>query len=312
MTTINFGGKNHAFASLNVSADTIIFGDGEGDVLSLSGDSNAVTLGAGNHDAVVASGASNQVTVGNGYQDSAIINFDLFTGPSPGPSTVTLGNGNQDSAVVSSITPQRTYVTLGDGDHDTLTVKSGISINATVGNGNDDTINVIGNENNVYVGNGNGDTVNSNSLNTFIYAGHGRGDTINIAGTANLVNAVFGGQSNRINLFGSQSFELSGSHDAMLFIGSGDSIVIDASTGTHINIGSAAGTDFLGDFAQDLATGVIDLIGGIGGFKTIAAALAALTPDGAGGSLLSFGPGSSLDIENVVPSALTAANFKIG
>jgi hypothetical protein len=236
----------------------------------------------------------------------------VFTGPAPGPSAVTLGNGNQDSAEVSSTTPLSTYITLGDGSRDTVTVTSGIEIHATVGNGNDDTINVNGNENNVHVGNGNGDTVNSNSLNTFIYAGTGRGDTVNIDGTANQVDTVFGGQGNAINLFGSQSFELSGSQDAIVFIGSGDSIVVDASTGTHLNIGPAAGTDILLDFGRDLTTGVIDLIGGIGGFSTTAAALAALKSDGAGGTLLSFGPGSSLDIANVLPSALTAANFKIG
>jgi hypothetical protein len=312
MSTISFGGKNHTLASLNVSSDVIIFGDGQGDVFLLTGDSNTVTLGNGNHDAVIVSGASNQVTVGNGYQDSAIINFTEFTGPSPGPSTVTLGNGNQDSAVVSSTTPLNTYVTLGDGNHDSVTVTSGIAIHATVGNGNGDTINVNGNENNVYVGNGNGDTVNSNSLNTFIYAGNGLGDTINIAGTANLVDTVFGGRGNTINLIGSQSFELSGSQDVMLFIGSGNSIVVDASTGTHLNIGPAAGTNILLDFGHDLTTGVIDLIGGIGGFTTSGEALAALKSDGAGGTLLSFGTGSSLDIASVLPSALTAANFKIG
>jgi hypothetical protein len=80
----------------------------------------------------------------------------------------------------------------------------------------------------------------------------------------------------------------------------------------QLNIGPTTGLDILGSFGADLTRGVIDLIGGIGGFKTTAAVLSALTSDSSGGTLLSFGPGSSLDIQGVLPSALEAHNFKIG
>jgi hypothetical protein len=41
-------------------------------------------------------------------------------------------------------------------------------------------------------------------------------------------------------------------------------------------------------------------------------ALAALTSDNNGGTLLSLGSAGSLDIASVMPSHLTAANFHIG
>jgi hypothetical protein len=50
----------------------------------------------------------------------------------------------------------------------------------------------------------------------------------------------------------------------------------------------------------------------MGGFTTSAAALSALKSDGHGGTLLSFGSGSSLDFSGVALSQLHASNFQIG
>ena len=65
-------------------------------------------------------------------------------------------------------------------------------------------------------------------------------------------------------------------------------------------------------FGADTASGVFDLLGGEGGYTNAGAAYAALTSDGHGGSLLSFGTAGSLDIVGVAKTSLSAANFKIG
>jgi hypothetical protein len=57
---------------------------------------------------------------------------------------------------------------------------------------------------------------------------------------------------------------------------------------------------------------LIDLIGGLGGYTSAAAAAAALTPDGHGGALLSLGATGSIDFTGVSPSQLHASNFQIG
>jgi hypothetical protein len=97
----------------------------------------------------------------------------------------------------------------------------------------------------------------------------------------------------------------------MVFIGTGNATVTDFSTGLDLKIGPTAGADVLAHFASD-PNGIVDLIGGIGGFQTAAAALTALKSDGHGGSLLSFGAGSSLDFSGVAASQLHASNFQIG
>jgi hypothetical protein len=67
----------------------------------------------------------------------------------------------------------------------------------------------------------------------------------------------------------------------------------------------------LSSFASD-ATGVVDLRGGIGGFTTVQQVKGALTSDGHGGTLLSFGTAGSLDFVNMAATHLAANHFAIG
>ena len=97
----------------------------------------------------------------------------------------------------------------------------------------------------------------------------------------------------------------------MVFVSTGNAIVNDFSTGLDFKIGPTAGVDVLSHFASDRG-GIIDLIGDIGGFATTTAVLSALKSDGHGGTLLSFGSGSSLDFAGLATSQLHAANFRIG
>jgi hypothetical protein len=108
---------------------------------------------------------------------------------------------------------------------------------------------------------------------------------------------------------GAQLDLLSGAKDA-IYAGLTDSLV-DAGSGTLVKIRAAVGTLAIADFAAD-ATGVIELLNGVGGFASAAAAAAALTSDGSGGALLSLGAAGAIDFEGVAPSALGAARFKIG
>ena len=53
-------------------------------------------------------------------------------------------------------------------------------------------------------------------------------------------------------------------------------------------------------------------MGGIGGYTGVAGVMAALVSDGSGGASLSLGAGQSIDFVGVAPTALLAANFRIG
>jgi hypothetical protein len=241
---------------------------------------------------------------GDGQCDRLSLNGD--------ENTVTFGNGNRDSATVIGA---QDNVTLGNGNQDLVTA-SGSLLNVTLGDGNRDTVILTNsNESNVYIGNGNGDTATVSGTSNFIYPGTGLGDTLNIVGWGQ----VYGGNGVTINLTGDPSASPPlatlwlQSDDAMVFLGAGNTNIADDSNGMQLDIGPSVGAVSLRLFGSDLAQGVIDLVGGIGGFATTSAVLSALTPDSSGtGTLLTFAPGSYLDIGGVAPSALTAANFKIG
>lgn len=99
----------------------------------------------------------------------------------------------------------------------------------------------------------------------------------------------------------------------MVFLGGGNDIVTDRGQGLKLSIGPTAGTDSLFNFASDLSSGIIDLLGGIGGYTSASHAFAALKSDGHGGALLPLGPAGSLDIVGVSSKQLlNTHNFQIG
>jgi hypothetical protein len=286
MTTLNYGNGNHTKAALTVDGDVIIFGNGQGDTLSLTGSDNTVTFGKGNSDAATLTDSHNTATFGEGNNDAVTLTGSF--------NTAMLGNGNNDTATVSGGVSNR--VTLGDGNNDTVTVNDIGQQVLTLGDGNNDTVIVSDAFANVTLGKGHGDSVTVNNGGVTAFLSH-PGDTIS------LTNSF-------LNLDGA---------DEMVFLGTGNNFVAlsDNSTGTQLNIGPTTGNDhFAPNFLVDLQTSVIDLKGGIGGFTSVTGpggVLNALQDDGfSGGTLLSFGSGSSLDIVNFAPDQLTAANFKIG
>jgi len=98
----------------------------------------------------------------------------------------------------------------------------------------------------------------------------------------------------------------------MVFLSSGNDTVTDTGQGMALNIGPTAGNDVLANFGADLTHGVIDLLGGIGGYTTAQQAYNSLQPDQHGGALLSLGHAASLDITGVAASQLGVSNFHIG
>ena len=55
----------------------------------------------------------------------------------------------------------------------------------------------------------------------------------------------------------------------------------------------------------------LDLTGGVGGFASVAAVMAAIQPDGQGGSVLNLPGGVSVDLVGIAPDVLTAGHFVI-
>ena len=102
------------------------------------------------------------------------------------------------------------------------------------------------------------------------------------------------------------------SNDVAFLGGSGptNATITDASSGLTVYVLNA-GTDVFNGFGNDPA-GVVDLLGGVGGYTSIAAVLRSLTTDGNGGTKLPLGGSQSIDFANTPLGKLTAVNFRIG
>ena len=277
MITANDSNGGSATAASIAVTVTGVFGNGSFTV-GLSGSNNVVTLDDGN--SKVSGGQnSNVIVAGNGNSTVSL---------SGNSNSITLGNGNG-------------IVTLGGNNN-----------SVRLGNGNE-TVTVAGGGNKVGVGNGNSTVTLGGGGNT-VTAGNGN-DTITLAGSGstvtlgNGIDTVHGGTGDTVNL-ANTTLNLYGTEETV-FISTKNATVNDYSTGLNLKIGPTAGVDVLAHFASDLS-GAVDLIGGIGGFKTTAAVLSALKSDGQGGTLLLFGTGSSLDFTGVAPGQLHTSNFQIG
>ena len=106
---------------------------------------------------------------------------------------------------------------------------------------------------------------------------------------------------------GSDLFAYGNSHTIML--GAGDNLWLDSAYGSKILL--SAKSEVIDTFVPG-NNDILDLTNGAGGYHSSADVMRALHSDGRGGALLSLGSGASVDILNVAPSQLTAANFQIG
>ena len=131
---------------------------------------------------------------------------------------------------------------------------------------------------------------------------NGTGQTVN-AGTGNDVVTLGGGNATLV---------FNGSNN-MAFLGGGcnavNATINDKSHGLTVYVLNG-GVDRITGLATD-STAVIDLLGGLGGYTSVAQVLSAITSDNAGGALLPLGNGHSIDVIGVAPASLRAANFVV-
>jgi hypothetical protein len=256
--------------------------------------------GTGGNQTINAFGWSNTINA-NGGND--VINAGQ------GQATVNAGSGN----VTVNLNGYNNVVTGGNGT-DSVSGSLG-STSVTLGNGND-TVDLAGYGNTITVGNGN-DTIVAGAGSDTVTGGSGT-DNVTLAGYSDSVSFT-GGNDTISGGAGSDIFDLTGGNASlalngfsnMVFLNDTNATIADAAQGTAIDI-SGGGIDVIQDAASDQSL-LVDLKGGLGGYASAASVVAALTSDGHGGALLSFGSSNgSLDFAGVAPSALHASNFQIG
>jgi hypothetical protein len=131
------------------------------------------------------------------------------------------------------------------------------------------------------------------------------GDTVSLtSGTADVIS----GSGFTVSAGSGVAFTVKGTGDVVK-VGLNDAIT-DKGASTEFQIASNVGAFKISDFGSD-PTGLVDLVGGVGGYTSGSQAYDALTSDGSGGSLLSLAATSdgSIDFLGVAPSALHATNF---
>jgi len=220
--------------------------------------------------------------------------------------TVTLhGNhitviGQNGTVAVSGTHATHDTIRLGDGP-DQVNL-SGTHNKVKLGNGNDH-VTLDGNHNITTVGTGtNTIDLSANSHHDIVTVGSGH-DTITTSG---------GDSANTFRLDDSTSSLVLHGTDNKVFVNGGTDNITDSASKLDqllLNIGSLGGTVDITNFSA--AHGLVDLAPDLG-FVSGAAAAMAVTPDGSGGSLLTFASGlGSIDFHGVAPASLHAANFHI-
>jgi hypothetical protein len=162
--------------------------------------------------------------------------------------------------------------------------------------------------------------VNLSGKDAAVTGGNGN-DTINVLSSGNTVTLGTGTDSivEAASSKGSNTFILNGSHASLVlygandvaFIHGGTDTITDNSKGLEVKIGSQGGVVTLNNFLAD-KHGVVDLTGGVGGYKTAKAIFAALKSDGNGGTMLSLGTSGHIDFAGAAVGSLTASQFHIG
>ena len=271
-------------------------------VTTINGNTNggATIEGTGGNQTINAFGWGNTIDANGG-------NGTINAGQ--GQATVNAGSGN----VTVNLNGYNNVVTGGDG---TESVSGSLgSTSVMLGNGND-TVNLGGYGNAITVGNGN-DTIVAGAGSDTVTGGSGT-DNVTLAGYSDSVSFT-GGNDTISGGAGSDVFDLTGGsaslalngYSNMVFLHSTNATIADTAQGTMIDI-YGGGTDVIQDAASDQSL-VVDLKGGLDGYTSAASVVAALTSDGHGGALLSFGASNgSVDFAGVAPSALHASNFQIG
>ena len=275
---------------------SVFLGDGQ-DVVTITGNQDVAVLGNGN-DQVTWSGSRNLAELGNGGDQIMMAGNQNVANLGDGADLVTM-TGNQNLAELGNGSDQVTMTgnlnvaELGDGNNQVTLSGSRIQITAADG---DNMVSAIGGAATVTLGHGTNTVTVTDSHNTLML---GSGTDIVNAATHDTITL------NATNL------ELNGGTGATVFIGSGPASIDDLSSAMLAKVGPGSGNVAIADLFKD-AKSLIDLIGGVGGYHSASAAVAALTMDGSGGTMLSLGGSGQIDFVGTSKSFLTAAHFRIG
>ena len=281
-TGVTVGGNGLSGAMIFVDGSKATVGVEANSRVTLNGSNDTVTEGAGSHLAVNGSTDTITATTDDG------IWIELGTGDSVTGAGFTVNAASGTGVTVG-----------GNGLSGAMDVVNGSS--ATVGVGANSRVTLNGSSDTVTVGAGSHLAVNGSTdaitatTGDGIWINSGTGDTITGAGFT-----VYGASATGFTIKGTGDIVYAGLNDALTDGGSSDTFKIDS------NVGSLK----ISGFGSD-PTGIIDLLSGVGGYTTPAAAFAALTSDGAGGSKLSLGTDGLIDLLGVAPGALKVTNFEI-
>ncbi len=326
-TSITIGGNGAG------PSDLVAGTGGTIDVLANStstmyGDGNTITLGAnsvlapiGNNDMIAAT-SGNNIWLGP-------ITGDTITGAGfaahvvAGTSITVGGNGTGSTDFVAgagaTIDVQAGSTVTAYGDGNTII----LGANATLApQGNNDVITATTGDQ-IYLGGVVGETIDGAGFT--VHGGGGGPVTLGGGGSANATDtaagaaitwdlllgshATFYGDGSTVNSTGSSTYTVSGSGDVVT-AAAGDTVT-DSGYSLLVKVGFSTGTLSLASFGSDTA-GVIDLMGGAGGYATANAAWSALADDGHGNSSLALGASGNVQLTGVTKEMLSAANFRIG
>ena len=324
-TGLTIGGDGLAGTTDTVSGSNMSVALEAGSHMTLKGSKDTVTISgvsnltvAGSNDGITA-GSGDTITVNSGTGDT-ITGSGLTVHAKTAVSSVSL-SGSKDAITAGS----GDTISLTSGTGDTFT-GAGFTVDATKGTGL-----TIGGDGLT----GTTDTVSGSSVTVALEAGShmtlkGSKDTVTISGVSNLTlagsnDAIAAKKGDTITVNSGTGDTITGSDftvhaktAAFKIVGTSDVVyaglndtLTDGGSSTLFNIKGNVGALSIAGFGAD-PTGVIDLLGGEGGYTTAGKAFAALTTDGSGGSLLSLGADGSIDLLGAPKSSLHVTNFKIG
>ena len=181
---------------------------------------------------------------------------------------------------------------------ETIYVEAGITASIT---GAQDNVTIVGAGTTLTIG-GNGAGGNVNVVNA-------NKDALTLNSNS---NTTLNGNYDAVTEMSNANLRVNGYHDVVAIGNGNDAIWLGGAIDSTIDIGSLGGGVLT---IQGFSTGngnVIDLLNGVRGLRSAAAASHDLISDGEGGAYLSLGSSGKIDFIGVKPSALTAASFKIG
>jgi hypothetical protein len=271
--------------------------------LTLDGNSNFVH--ARDHASMAMTGSDERL-VGADFAVLASSGSDLFlgrNGQTGAADTLTASNVTARTGANSNI--------ILSGDDDTVAVRE------------DTNLYFVGDGLSTHVGQGSDVTINGPSSTSVLDTLTGAHFTVTVATASNVELSTLGvtatlvdnvalavaRSDNSIHAGGSDTISiLSGAASNQVLLGQND-VITDSGWNSTFEAAANVGAATLKNFGADPA-GIVDLLNGVGGYATAQDAAAALTSDGASGSMLSLGVNGSIDFAG--STNLTAANFKIG